>query len=672
MDYLFYIIILIIIVLLLHHRYNAYSVDKNRLDKMKFNKVNFDRHATIIDIFKDTVKKYPNNTALVFNKNPITYRKYYQQCNAFCNTLKYYNINKGSRVCIMGYNSPEWFYSHLGCMIGGVIPVGIYFTSQEKTCTYIINHCNPTVLVVADFECLDKFKDVLNQDDFNKNVIEKSVDTYNNEYLDKVNTFNDNFNDNLDNQNNQNKQNKQNKQCSVKYIIVYGMNKLNTNNYNEHIKIYTWDQFLKMGSNTVLNASPLIDNKNIATIIYTSGTTGDPKGVVLSHHNIYSTLDGLVSKFNTNNIKLEQGNEVIVSYLPLNHIAGQMMDIYIPICTASTVWIADRMALKGTLVNTLQLAQPTIFSGVPRVWEKIYENIDNKKQQMPFVQRMFIDLANNITNIPNRTIINKLGLGRCKYRITMAAPLSQDIKDFFADMSMPLYEVYGMSETCGPITACMPNECKYKSVGKPLKNTNIKIAKDGEIIVRSPSIFSKYYKSQTPIIDNQGYFHTGDMGHVDKDGYLFITGRKKELIITAGGENIAPIEIENNIKHCLPIISYAVVVGDQMKYLSVLLVLKMEPDTVLFSKQTQQLLKSIGSKCTDTITAEDDDKIKKYINDGIQCANKLATSNAHHIKKWKIVPNSFSIKTGELTPTMKLKRNYITKKYKYLIDQLYL
>ena len=673
MDYLFYIIILIVFFLIITHKDDICRVEKVKIKK----------ESNIIEIFKDTVDSMPNHIALKYYKGNtwynVPYSKYYEHCCKFMNGLKYHRVGIKSRICIIGHNAPEWFYAHIGSMMNGSIPVGVYPTSQEKTCEYIINNCKPRVLVLSDFDQLEKFKDVLNAENLTKTklMVAEEAATYDNDsYLNEINSFYDKslstdiLEDNIKLLNS--------KKSSVRCIILYDVDKLDKNDYNEHIKMYTWKQFVNLSTN--INKPIMIDNKDVATIVYTSGTTGsnseqiNQKGVILTHNNIKSAVYMLVDKFG--NI-IEKGKERSISYLPLNHIAAQMMDIYLPISMASTVWFADKMALKGTLINTMKLSKPTIFIGVPRIWEKIYESIESNRQKMSYIKEFFIDFANSITNIPNIILINSLGLGSCKYRGTMAAPLSQDIKNYYKDIHMPIYEIYGMTETTGPISVCIPYECKYKSVGKPLFNTDIKIQKDGEIIVKGPSVFTKYYKNNINPLDNNGYYHTGDLGHIDNDDYLFITGRKKELIITAGGENILPVEIEDNIKKCLPhLLSYVIVVGDNRKFLSVLLVLKMDGDkdgnsSILFSKQTKELLKSIGSKCSNIINAEDDPVIKKYIDDGIKCANNLAVSNTHRIQKWKIIPNSFSINTGELTPTMKIRRGFIYNKYKDLIEQMY-
>lgn len=744
MDYLFYIVILLIFIYIFHFKKDIYGQDKQIIRKQQRPQHN----DNIVDIFKNTANKYPNHSALRIKKGnrwiDISYNNYYKQCCMFLNSLKSMNIGKRSRVCIMGHNSPEWFYAHMGSMMGKTIPIGIYPTAQEKTCEYIIDHSKPRVLVIENLSYLDKFKNVLNDEEEeeenkkkkenNNNItmmneeqmrVTDDIAYDNNEYLDKFSYgYNDeagyysleNF-DQMDHPGvnpvnlgeygsfSRNKTRhptqvvveepeKPKKDISVRCIVVYGVDKLDTHEYNKTIKIYTWKEFLDIGKNSVYQQSYNIEKDDVATIIYTSGTTdstglsGASKGVVLTHNNISSTIYALFDRlrFDYNGINivmLETAMEHSISYLPLNHIAAQMMDIYLPICIASTVSFADKEALKGSLINTLTEVRPTIFVGVPRVWEKMYEKIESELDKMygsmSSMKRILLDLASTLTTIPNDKIIERLGLDRCKLRLTMSAPLSQNIKDFYFDLGLPVYEVYGMSESCGPVTMSLPTDHRYKSVGRPLNAIQVKTASNGEILLNGPTVFKKYYKDKknTEAAKGQsGWYHTGDIGYVDKDGYLYITGRLKELIITAGGENIYPVEIENNIKQCLPIISYAVVVGDRRKFLSVLLVLKMKSSkdgepTILLADETKEILKSISSKTENILDAEDDPKLKSYIDNGIQCANKLAASKAHYIQKWRIIPTSFSIKGGELTPTLKLKRGAIADKYKELIDKIY-
>ncbi len=638
---LFAIIILLILVIF-------------KLNEYKYRPVGDIPNAkTIIDVFKHIAKKYNKHQALKIritgrtDRKPmpgealekgwsiINYGQYYEHCREFANSVRTIDIH--GPILIAGYNAPGWFYAHLGSMMAGAIPVGVYPSSRPSACMNIVNNCIPELLVVENAAQLQKFiKPLLS------------------------------------------------KKSKIKAVISY------SNSINKEIEkvlkipVYTWIEFINIGKiyTSPTKSKPdinLSNPSNIATIIYTSGTTSNvPKGVMISHGNIVSVAKMMLTRFKCGQLNIEYCKENLVSYLPLNHIAAQMMDIYIPICIAATVWIADKDALKTTLDRTLRQAKPTIFAAVPIVWEKIMEKIETKKNKLPAVARILLNVSSSILDISGSIVIKRMGLENCKYYITTGAPLSSETFKYFNNIGIPIYNIYGMTETTGPIS--METSCcnKHGSVGKPLDGINLKIV-NKEIIVNGPSIFKGYYRDYNTtksMFDDYGWFHTGDMGYIDKNGYLYITGRKKDLIITAGGENVAPLPIEENIKNMIPLVEHAIVVGDRKKYLAALLTLKIEitPDgepTILFTDYAYGILKKIRSRSRNVIDAQDDNRIKTYIDNNIRKINKYAPSNVHTIKKWIIIPKNFSDKGGELTPTMKIRRKFIVKKYKNYIDKLY-
>ena len=642
------IIILIIMILLQNKNKYIYKPVKHG---------DFKKYLTILDVFKQTAKKYKRHPSIkVRRKNIwkfISYGEYYKQCKKFAKSLLANNVK--SPVLIIGHNAPGWFFAYLGSMMVGVVPVGIYPTTKKHACQKIVQDCNPEVLVVENASQLKKFVNMIAS-----------------------------------------------KKSKIRMIITYSSAVDITIEEALKIPIYTWGEFIEQSkkyNNEKKFKSIKIFPNRIATIIYTSGTTGKPKGVMISHQNITSmanmiikqlcsppkskssfdsALDSLSLEDDHSHVNLEYGKERIVSYLPLNHITAQLLDIFIPLYTAATVYIADNSALKSSLYDTLQTAKPTLFAAVPRIWEKMAEAIENKHMNLSLIERIFIDLSGNIIDIFNNTAIKKLGLDVCKYAITTAAPISQNTMDYFSDMGIQLHNIYGMSETTGPISVSTPRYNRRGSVGKILSDIDIKIL-NKEILVKGPSVFGGYYrnyKDTKTAFDSDGWFYTGDMGYVDKDGYLYITGREKDIIITSGGEIVSPVSIENTVKDLIPLVDHAVVIGDRKKYLSLLLTLKLEvtstgEPTVLFTKEAKNILKLIGSESQNSVDVTDDSQIKQYIDNGIKEVNKLATSNVHTIKKWVILPIIFTEKSGELTPTMKLKRRFIYKKYKDYIDGLY-
>jgi long-chain-fatty-acid--CoA ligase ACSBG len=467
----------------------------------------------------------------------------------------------------------------MGCMMNGGASVGIYPTSTSSICEHIINDSGAELLVVEGDTELKKLIGL---------VIK-----------------------------------------SVKFIVYYSP---------------ISDEMIKKFNIPVISMGNFVSKRNkittiprlqdVATIIYTSGTTSLPKGCIITHENIMTSLHQTINLIKTKSTIKTILNERFVSYLPLNHIAAQMMDIYIPIMTCSTVWFADKGALKVSLVSTLIKVKPTVFVGVPRVWEKMVEGVQ-KELGDAGIKGTFVK-----TFMPS-TIVEKLGLHKCKLLINVAAPISQSSSKFLESIGLTLYNAYGMSETTGIISMSLPGLHKINSVGAPVMQ--IKIAKDGEILVKGPSIFKGYLNKDDEYLDKDQWFHTGDKGYIDKDGFIYITDRLKNLIITNGGENVSPGPIEELLREKIG--SYfenIILVGDGQKYLTVLLNSENKYDISI------------------------NNKIEQAINE----VNNAAQSPVHTIKKWTIIDNKFKI-GDELTPTYKLKRSFINKKYKKQIDTMY-
>lgn len=334
------------------------------------------------------------------------------------------------------------------------------------------------------------------------------------------------------------------------------------------------------------------------TLIYTSGTTGPPKGVMLSHDNItWSALSASI------HFSMTPVHEVVVSYLPLSHVAAQLADIYMSLINAGTTYFANPDALKGSLVNTLKEARPTAFLGVPRVWEKIHERMMDVGRKTKGVKKCISTWAKSLGTEANarkqlanyrkptgysvaniivfKQVKKALGLDRCKIFLSGAAPISPDIVKYFHSLDITLLEIYGMSESSGPHTSGVDTAFNLGSAGRSIPGAETVIDKpdaegNGEVCMRGRNVAMGYLlKEETTdeTIDDQGWLHSGDIGKLD-DGYLFITGRLKELIITAGGENIPPVMVEDQLKSELPCISNAMLIGDKRKFLSILLTLK--------------------------------------------------------------------------------------------------
>lgn len=521
----------------------------------------------ILELFTFSCLKYNKKIALIDSGNKLayTYFDYYYNVIYASNAFMALGLKYGETVAILGTNHPHWFIAYFAALFSGAVPVGIYPTSTPAACQYIIDNCKCKLLIAEDMDQLNKIKN------------------------------------------------------RPPTCILYNDTKSDSMN-----GLYAWKKVIQTGRKF---DHPVIPSKDysheVVTMIYTSGTTGDPKGAQITHKNIITVLKSVLQRLPFTI------DEKTVSYLPLNHIAAQLLDIYIPLCIGGTVYTADKDAMKGSLLKTLKEVRPTFFAGVPRVWEKIQEEIMKKFGMFAFLRYLK----------PIQYMIRyNLGLDKCRYCVTTAAPISLNTLKWFESTGITLYEIYGMTETTGPVTISTPKEYKLGSVGKPLPGVEVMISQSDEIMVRGDSVFKGYiFDYQKPI-----WLNTGDLGKFDSDGFLYITGRSKELIITAGGENIPPLEIEQRIKENMPFVENAVVLGDKQKYLVALLTVK--PESVY---------------------------MPEAIVDGMNVVNKNVASTAQTIKKWYVLPDRFSVQSGEMTPTMKLKRPYIEQKFRPIIDGLY-
>ena len=479
------------------------------------------------------------------------------------------------------------------------------------------------------------------------------------------------------------------------------------------VTVYTWEDWLNVGSavtdEQVTSRSEQIRAGNCSTLIYTSGTTGPPKAVMISHDNVTWTVKNLVGNYLTDYNHTER----FVSYLPLSHIAAQMIDVHAPMYLGASTWFAQPDALKGSLTNSLKDARPTVFFGVPRVWEKIHEKMAQVGRESTGIKKSLATWAKGLGadhchraqygngggsscgyGCANSLVLSKikeaLGLDQVKGCFTAAAPISIETLEYFASLDIPVYEVFGQSECTGPHTVSISSQWKIGYCGRPMLGTETMIdPSNQELCYRGRHIFMGYMYMPTETaktIDENGYLHSGDIASFDSDadprvpapsGFMKITGRIKELIITAGGENVPPVLIEDQMKAANNAISNVMVVGDKKKFLGMLICLKVEVDkatgdpTNRLGADSLFLGNQIGSTATTLEEAAVDPKWVKYINDQMKVANSKTTSNAQIVQKWKMLPCDFTEKGGELTATQKLKRSVAAQKHAALIDAIY-
>ncbi|KAM9384981.1 long-chain-fatty-acid--CoA ligase ACSBG2 [Pholidichthys leucotaenia] len=620
---------------------------------------------TVNQMFTSTVERFGNYTALTWKdgeqQKSLNYKDYYKSCRTAAKSFLKLGLERYHSVGILGFNSVEWFISDIGAILAGGFAVGIYTTNSPDACQYVAENSSANIIVVENHKQLQKILQV------------------------------------------------EDKLPHLKAIIQY-KDALKEKRPN----LYTWAEFMELGRDepdAPLDAIIASQKPNqCCSIIYTSGTTGQPKGVLLSHDNITWTAFSTSRHVNLSNAT--EAQEVVISYLPLSHIAAQMVDIWITMRIGGRTHFAQPDALKGSLVETMKEARPTAFMGVPRVWEKMQEKMKSVGAKSSTVRRKVaawakdVGLQTNLTKMnPNadagrtpfsyhiakklvfKKVRKALGLDRCTKCYTGAAPITKDTLEFFLSLDIPLYELYGMSESTGPHTISRHNAFKLTSCGIELSGCKTKLHNkdeegNGEICFWGRHVFMGYLNmpdKTEEALDADGWLHSGDLGKHDENGLLFITGRIKELIITAGGENVPPVPIEDAVKEALPLISNAMLIGDKRKFLSMLLTIKCqvnaesgEPEDELASEAVE-FCKKLGSSATQVseIASGRDRAVNTAIQEGINHVNEKATSNAQRIQKWVVLDRDFSVGGGELGPTMKLKRPVVVKMYKDQIDNFY-
>uniref|UniRef100_A0A452QA78 Long-chain-fatty-acid--CoA ligase ACSBG2 n=1 Tax=Ursus americanus TaxID=9643 RepID=A0A452QA78_URSAM len=600
---------------------------------------------TIPEFFRESVNRFGTYPALATKNSEqwdvLNFKQYYEACRKAARALIKLGLQRFQGVGILGFNSVEWFIASLGAILAGGLCVGIYATNSAEACQYVITQAKVNILLVENDLQLKKILSV---------------------------------------------------KPKPKHLII--QYKLPVKESSENV--YSWNDFMELG-NSIPDSrlDQIMESQRAnqcAMIIYTSGTSGNPKGVMLSHDNITWTASTVAK--NSGLSCAAEKQEVVVSYLPLSHIAAQMMDVWVPMKIGAFTYFAQPDALKGTLISTLQEVKPTAFLGVPRIWEKMQETI--KANGIKFSTAPDI-LTHRIQDTPmsyrmaKALVFSKvrsdLGLDYCHFFISGAAPLNQETSEFFLSLDMPISEIYGMTECTGPHTVSNQNNYKIHSCGKIMagcKNMLYQESKDGvgEICAWGRHVFMGYLEMEDTtreVIDEEGWLHTGDLGRMDSQGFLYITSRIKEILITAGGENVAPIPIENLVKEKIPIISNALLVGDGAKFLSMLLTLKCEVDGKSgepldkLSLEAIHFCRKLGSHVSTVseILELQDPLVYRAIQQGIDAVNREAISNAQRIHKWVILEKDFSVSNGELGPTTKVRRHFITQKYKKQIEKFY-
>ena len=556
------------------------------------------------------------------------WRDYVEQSRTAGKALIAMGLSPGDAVCILGFNTPEWCIFDMGAMMAGAAAAGIYTTCSAAEVQYIIDHAEAEFVLVetkAQWEKINSERERLPK---------------------------------------------------LKHVVL-----MKHSDPVDDDMVLSWDAFVaKADGATDEQLQERLDGlreDQTATFIYTSGTTGPPKAVMLSHKNLTFTASVAQSLTDLTD------SDCSLSYLPLSHIAEQMFSIHAPITVGSSIYFAESMErLKENLIEV----QPTVFFGVPRVWEKFHAGIASKLKDATGVKAKIATWAQSVGTettdrrnrgepisgmlslkhkIADRLVFSKLkpkvGLGRARICVSGAAPISPEVLKFFAAFDLTVLEVYGQSEDCGPTTFNIPGRTRYGTVGPAVPGVDVKIAEDGEILVRGPNVFAGYYKdaeATAEALDADGWLHSGDLGAFDADGFLSITGRKKDIIITAGGKNIAPKNIEAALKdHVL--VEHAVVIGDRRRFLSALITLDPEAAAKFATEN------GLGSS-----NWHEDEKFRAEIQSGVDGVNAMF-ARVEHVRKFAILPRGFTVEDAELTPTLKIKRRIINDNWSDTIEAFY-
>ena len=560
---------------------------------------------------------------------PTSWRQYAQRVRDFALGLQSLGFAPQQALTVMGFNREEWVVATLAAMASGGVGVGVYTTASPEQLSYVTGHCEATIALVENEGFLNQLLAVRSE-------------------LPKL-----------------------------KHIIVMDAPAVPREG------VLTFAEVLERGARAneadYYARLDALEPQGLAQLIYTSGTTGHPKGVMLSHHNLCWTT-----------VHLSQCHPItvgdtIVSYLPLSHIAEQVCSIYGPLINGLQVYFAQSFE---KLPENLKEVRPTLFLGVPRVWEKFKVKVEqgiatqpkNRQRVLAWARSVasrFHDdamshrqssitlqaqyaLAHRLVFVPLKA---RIGLDRAHLLATSAAPIARDVLDFFASLDLPIAEIYGQSEVTGPTSVTTLQAMKFGKLGRPMPGVEVRIADDGEILVRGGNVCLGYFKdpAATAELLQNGWLHSGDVGLLDEDGFLQITGRKKEIIVTSGGKKTSPSNIEGLLKGIDPI-GNAMVVGEGRNFLVALLAIDPERVKAFASKKGFPLEPGALVKS---------EPFRAYLRAAIDREVNPRVSRFEGIKSFEVLPHDFTIEGGELTSTLKVRRKVVAQKYAGAIDRMY-
>ena len=593
---------------------------------------------TLCDLFQTTVAEHADAKALAWREGSTwhhaTWRDYGEQVRKVAMGLMALGVGKGDFVAIMATNRPEHVIADTGAFHAAATPVSLYNTLADDQIAYVAGNCDAKVAILDGPGYHERWSRVRDQLPNLQHVI----------VIDDA------------------------EQCEG--------------------DVLSWDDLLARGEQHLAEAGEAafeerwrsVEPDDPCTLIYTSGTTGPPKGVIETHKGVLFLMESA-----SRHLDFPMTTRGL-SYLPLAHVAERMFSHWQGIKYAVHVHFCPDYT---QIAEYIPVARPYAFLAVPRVWEKMRSALLSRVDQATGVKgalgrRAFAILPQiGAMRVGGRSpsvllglqerlfeklvyakVRHALGLDECRVAITGAAPFPDDLLLFFAGLGIEVLNVYGMTETTAVLTGVQPGHLRPGSVGTPLPGIEVRIAEDGEILGRGPNSTPGYWKREEAtreLIDEDGWLHTGDLGRIDEDGHLRIIGRKKELIVTASGKNISPANIEALIKQH-PLIGQVCVVGDDRQFVSALIVL--DPEAA------EEWARKHGLPFESLAQFSQRDDVVAEVQKAVDAANaKLA--RVEQVKKFELLPNDWTVESGELTPSLKLKRHVVTEKYSDVIDALY-
>jgi long-chain acyl-CoA synthetase len=558
------------------------------------------------------------------NWQPISSDQIYQRVRQLGKTLLKWGANKGDRIALISENRWEWAISDFATLAIGAVNVPIYPTLTGEQIAELMRDAGCRIALVSTRQQFDKLNAVRAQTPLERIVMMDSAAP---------------------------------EGAIAMSEILAGADERRA----ERDPVF--DGLVKAA-----------EGKDLATLIYTSGTTGEPKGVMLTHGNIAANQNYAAAEYDFNR------TDACISFLPLSHITARALDYIMYGREAQVAYVSQ----FDKLVQAMKEVRPTVFVGVPRVYEKIRQAVEQKTSVSPVKKRILAWALKTGSSrrgdvyagkrpssvswkLSSKLVYAKVREafgGRVRYFVSGGAPLGIDTASWFADAGIPVWEGYGLTETSPVISLNSPSNQKMGSVGKPLPNVELKFAEDGELLVRGPAVFVGYWQkpaANAECFDAEGWFRTGDIAHLDADGFLYITDRKKELLKTSGGKLVAPQPIENKLKNNV-LVGQAALVGDKHKFISAII----SPNFAALEALAQRQ----GITAASRVDLVADNRVVAIYSEIVRTVNG-GLANFETIKRFRVVPDEWTQESGELTPSMKLKRRVITGKYAEVVAALY-